>query len=79
MGLSLDLSLLEEAQRCDSCEYFPFELRRHTVDEVIVFRIPLNFALPSRNKTISHASHTEHRVGEDVGFGVGDMMSLAAQ
>ena len=65
-------------------EHFPLELRRHPVDsiqilEVIVFRIPLIFALPGRNRIISHDSHAEHRVGEDVGLGVGDPISSAAQ
>ena len=78
------LNLFEEAQRCDSWEYFQLELRRHAVDSIhflegIVFRIPFNFALPGRNETISHFSHTEHRVGEDKGFGVGDLISFAAQ
>ena len=59
---------------------FHSELRRHSVDsthilEVIVFRIPLNFDLPGRNRIISHFSHAEHRVGEDVGFGVGELTS----
>ena len=27
-------SLLEKAQRCESCEYFPLELRRHAVDSI---------------------------------------------
>ena len=45
---------------------------------MIVFRIPFNFALPGRNRIISHFSHTEHRVGEDMGFGVGELTSLAS-
>ena len=78
------LNLLEEAQRCESWEYFPLELRRHAVDsihilEVIVFRIPFNVALPGRNWIISHFSHAEHSVGEDVGFGLGDPISLLTQ
>ena len=65
-------------------KYFPLELRRHSVNsihilEVIVFRITLNFALPSRNGIISHFSHAEHRVGEDIGFGVGNSISSAVQ
>ena len=45
-GSLIRLNLLREAQRHDSCDYFPFELRRHAVDlihilEVIVFRIQL--------------------------------------
>ena len=78
------MNLLEEAQRCDSWEYFPLELRRHPVDsihilEVIVFRIPFNFALPGRNRIISHFSHAEQRVAEDVGFGFGEPTSIFAQ
>ena len=74
----------EEAQRCDLWEYFPLELRRHAVDsihilEVIVFRIPFDFALPGRNRIIFHFSQTEHRVGEVVGFGMGHSISSAAQ
>ena len=79
------LNLLEDAQRCDSWEYFPLE-RRHTVDsihilEVIVFLIPLNFALPSCNRIISHFSHAERTESEKtkVLFGVGDPISLFAQ
>ena len=37
----------------------------HVLD-LIVFRIPFNFALPGRNKISSYFYHTEHRVGEDV-------------
>ena len=53
-------------------EYFPLELRRHTIDsirilEVIVFRIPLNFALPLYKSIVSHFP-TQHRVGENVGL-----------
>ena len=78
------LNLLEDAPRCDSWEHLPLELRGHTVDsihilEVIVFRIPFNFALPDRNRIISDFSNTEHRVGEDVGCGVGDLISLFTQ
>ena len=67
----LDFESSREANRRDSCEYVLLELRRHAVDsihilEVIVFRIPFNFAVPSRNRKISNFSHTEHRVGEDV-------------
>ena len=77
------LNLLEDAQRCDSWEYFPLE-RRHAVDSIdilekIVFRIQVNFALPGRNRIISHVSHTEHRVGAHVSFGFGDQISLVAE
>ena len=39
------LNLFEEAQRCDTWEYFPLELRRHTIDSmhILVARIPNNF------------------------------------
>ena len=33
----------------------------------------------SRNRIISHFPHAEHRVGEDVGFGVGELISLFTQ
>ena len=67
----ISLNLLVVAQSCDSLEYFPLEFRRHAVDsihifEVIVFRIPFNFPLQGRNRIMSHFSHTEHGVGEDV-------------
>ena len=32
--------------------------------EVIVFRIPFNFALPGRNRIISHFSHTQNTESE---------------
>ena len=47
--------------------------------KVIVFRIPNYFALPSRNRIISNFPYTEHRVGEHVGFGVGDLLSFFTQ
>ena len=78
------MNLLEEAKRYDSWEYVPLELRRHTVGsihilEVIVFRKTFNFPFPGRNRIISHFPHAEHRVGEDVGFGVGEPTSLFTQ
>ena len=74
------LNLLEEAQRCDSWECFPLELRWHTVDsihilELNVFRISLDFSLPGRNWVI----FLFFRVGENVGFGVGELMGLFTQ
>ena len=47
-------------------------------NSVGIFRKPSNFALPGRNRIVSHFSHTEHRVGEDVDFGVGELISLPA-
>ena len=54
----LTLNLLKEAQRCDSWEYCPLELRRPAVDsihifEVIVFRKPPNPTPPGCNRIIS--------------------------
>ena len=58
------LNLFEAAQRRESSEYFPLELRLRAVDayqflEVIVLRISLNFSLPSCVWIISHLSHTK--------------------
>ena len=63
---------------------FPLELRRHTVDsihilKVIVFRTPFNFCSSRLQQDLPSFSHIEHRVGEDVGFVVGDLISSAAQ
>ena len=67
-------------------DYFPLELCRHAVDsihilDVIVSENNLILPPPSRNKIISHfpKQSTQYRGGEDVGFGVGDSISCAAQ
>ena len=56
---------------------FSTRLSRHPIWsihilEVIVLRVPLIFPLPRCNWIISYFSHAEHRVGENVGFGVGE-------
>ena len=40
---------------------------------------PFNFALPGRNGIMSHFPHAEHRVGEDVGLGIRDLISSVTQ
>ena len=51
---------------CDSWEHFPLELRRHSVDSIHILEVVVPF------------SHTEHKVGEDVGFGAGELISFTA-
>ena len=56
-----NVNLFEDAQRRESWEYFPFELRLHAVDAIqflrmIVLRIPFDFILPSCAWIISHLS-----------------------
>ena len=46
------LNLVEDAQRRESCEYFPLELRLHAIDaiqflKVVVVRIPLDLPPPA--------------------------------
>ena len=47
--------------------------------EMIIVQIPIDFHLPGFDRLISHASQKEHRVGEDVGFGIRDLISSVAQ
>ena len=64
------LNLLEDARCRESLEYLPLELHQLSNNsiqfaEMIVVRIPLDFAHPEFNKIISHLSQTEDRIGED--------------
>ena len=50
------LNLLEEAQRCESLEYFPLELRRLAIDAIQIFQmtirqIPFKFC-PSKLQSV---------------------------
>ena len=78
------LNLFEDAQRRESFEYFPLELRLHPIDaihilEVTVLRIPFNFTHPSCVWVTSHLAHTKYWVGEDIDFGSRDLMSSFVQ
>ena len=63
VNLSLDF---ESSRGGPTLWYFPIELRRHSVDSIHILR---SDCFPN----------TINRVGEDVGFGVGDLISLVTQ
>ena len=65
-------------------ENLPLEFRRLSVNsiqffETMVVRIPLTLPLPQFNRIVSHLSLTEYRIGEDVGFGSGILISSTVQ
>ena len=66
---------LQESQCCDSWEYFPLEFHRLSIDsvqifEIAIFQIPFNLVLTGFDWLVTHVRQTEHRVGENVGFGI---------
>ena len=78
------LNLVEEAKCCESWEYFPLENHRFSVDTIQMFQkktleILLNFLLPSLVRVLFCTSWTEHRVGDDVGLGIRDLMNSVTQ
>ena len=46
-------------------ECFPLEFHRLSVNSIQTY-----FVLPDFNWLVSDTSQTEHRVGEDIGFGI---------
>ena len=78
------LNLIEDSHCGESWENLPREFHRLSINsiqfaETIVVRTPLNLLLPGFHRILPHFSQTEHRVGEDVDFGSGILISSAVQ
>ena len=75
------LNLFEDAQCSEFWEICPLELHRLSINSIQIFEIaslqmPIKFVLPSFDWLVSHASQTEHRVGEDIGFVIRNLKSF---
>ena len=74
----------------ESWEDFPLELYWISVGSIQIFEIasfqkpfdpvfiPFDFVLPGFDWSATHGSQTEHRIGEDVGFGIRNLKGFVA-
>ena len=79
------VNLFEDVQRRESWEYFPLELRLHTVDaiqflEMIILKIPLDLLFPSLVRVFFFEPPRQiAEVGEEAGLGIRDLINSVTQ
>ena len=76
--------LIEDCHYRESWADLPLEFQMLSINsiqfaEIIVFLIPLDLLLPGFNRIVAHFSQTNHRVGEDIDYGTGILISSTVQ